>query len=143
MGKYDELVMRLSKKERCYLPANWQKGLKCPECASVADRPKCFYELGGSCPRHDPDNYEPSPYVTVPDKDCSEAATAIATLEAELAAMKARGDRLAEALEPFVTGAAHTRIFLQSRERMHPAGQDLYDEDVATAHQALTEWRDQ
>ena len=64
-------------------------------------------------------------------------------LEMLLAAMKARGDRLAEALEPFVTGAAHTRIFLQSRERMHPAGQDLYDADVATARQALTEWRDQ
>lgn len=25
----------------------------CPECGSVVDRPKCFYELGGGCPRHD------------------------------------------------------------------------------------------
>ena len=82
-------------------------------------------------------------YDGVADPELAKAAAAIITLEAELAAMKARGDRLAEALEPFVTGAAHTRIFLQSRERMHPAGQDLYDADVATARQALTEWRDQ
>ena len=45
--------------------------------------------------------------------------TAITTLEAELAAMKARGDRLAEALE-LSNGALSTE-----------------------ARQALTEWRDQ
>lgn len=26
---------------------------KCPECGSVVLRPKCFYELGGDCPRHE------------------------------------------------------------------------------------------
>jgi hypothetical protein len=26
---------------------------KCPECCSGVLRPKCFYELGGDCPRHE------------------------------------------------------------------------------------------
>lgn len=25
---------------------------KCPECKSDARRPKCFFEYGSSCPRH-------------------------------------------------------------------------------------------
>jgi hypothetical protein len=30
-----------------------KKEPKCPECWSVVLRPKCFYELGGNCPRHE------------------------------------------------------------------------------------------
>jgi len=26
---------------------------KCPECGAGVMRPKCFYEMGGDCPRHD------------------------------------------------------------------------------------------
>ncbi len=26
---------------------------RCPECGSEVDRPKCFYELGSYCPRHE------------------------------------------------------------------------------------------
>lgn len=25
---------------------------KCPGCGSRVNRPKCFFELGGDCPRH-------------------------------------------------------------------------------------------
>jgi len=46
--------------------------------------------------------------------------------------------KMAEALEPFVSGYSHTSVFLRSREKMHPAGQDLYEEDVERARQALT-----
>lgn len=44
---------------------------------------------------------------------------------------------LAEALEPFVSGATHTTVFLTSREKMHPAGRDLYADDVFRASLTL------
>lgn len=40
------------------LKRGWQKGLNCPQCGANADRPKCVFELGGDCPRHDVDNYD-------------------------------------------------------------------------------------
>jgi hypothetical protein len=30
---------------------------KCPECNAGVIRPKCLFELGGDCPRHDVINY--------------------------------------------------------------------------------------
>lgn len=51
--------------------------------------------------------------------------------------LRAENERLREALRPFVVGARHTRLFLTSRERMHPAGVDLYDEAVAAGRSAL------
>lgn len=42
------------------------------------------------------------------------------------------------ALEPFVSGAEHTMIFLRTREKMHPAGQGLYREDVERARATLS-----
>ncbi len=62
------------------------------------------------------------------------------TLERQLAAAKADAERLAEALKLFVEGASHTQVFLRSREKMHPAGQDLYTEDVERARAALAAW---
>lgn len=79
-----DIVERLLARTKRTLPADWQKGRNCPECGAGADRPKCFFEMGGDCPRHDPDNYEPSPYVLVPDKDCHEAAATITALQAEV-----------------------------------------------------------
>ena len=76
---HDDLIRRLRARIFKRLPRDWQKGLKCPECGVGADRPKCAFEMGGSCPRHDPNNYEPSPYVSEPDKDCIEAADALAS----------------------------------------------------------------
>lgn len=66
---------------------------------------------------------------------CRAAATAaIGVCQAEAADEIAR---LREALEPFVEGAAHTQVFLRSREKMHPAGQELYQQDVDRARAAL------
>lgn len=78
----DDLVQRLNKRTVKILPADWQKGRKCPDegCGASADRPKCFFELGPSCPRHDPDAYEPPAWVISPDKDCKAAADAITAL---------------------------------------------------------------
>lgn len=59
-----------------------------------------------------------------------EAANRIEALEAENA-------RLRDALVPFVEGYTHTNVFLRTREKMHPAGQDLYHEDVERARQAM------
>lgn len=84
----DDLVKRLEARTKRTLPAGWQKGLKCPECGSAAERPKCFWDMGGACPRHDPDNYDQSPYVEVPDKDCAAAAAHIRTQQAENAALR-------------------------------------------------------
>lgn len=96
-------------------------------------------------------------YESLRNPDGPEAAGRITTLEAELAAMKARGDRLAEA-------------FLETREMLGLAEQAVCEEccpttwktadgrphcklheDIravlfkheATRDQALTEWRDQ
>lgn len=55
-------------------------------------------------------------------------------------ATRAAAERIAElegALEPFVSGACHTMVFLQSREKMHSCGIDLYREDVERARAAL------
>ena len=45
--------------------------VKCPECGAGANRQKCMWEMGGSCPRHDAQrDYErsrnPLPYSSDP-----------------------------------------------------------------------------
>lgn len=74
---YVELVNKLEARTIEHLPTDWQEGRKCPECGSDATRPKCFYEMGPSCPRHDPDAYDESPFVKSPDPLSQEAAQAI------------------------------------------------------------------
>lgn len=64
--------------------------------------------------------------------------SATAPLEAQIAELTALVQQMRKALEPFVSGEAHTMVFLRSREKMHPAGQDLYREDVERARTALT-----
>ena len=76
------LIERLRARTKRMLPKDWKKGRNCPECDVGADRPKCMFEMGGACPRHDPDNYEPSPYLVVPDADCHAAADVLARLAA-------------------------------------------------------------
>jgi hypothetical protein len=78
-----ELAERLEARTVSVLPPDWQKGRKCPECGSNAKRPKCLWEMGGHCPRHDPDNYDPSPYQEVPDKDCVRAAALLRSTPAD------------------------------------------------------------
>lgn len=63
----DEIITQLRARTVRSLPQDWKKERLCPECGVDADRPKCMLDMGPSCPRHDPDNYEPSPYVTRPD----------------------------------------------------------------------------
>jgi hypothetical protein len=58
---------------------------------------------------------------------------------AAIADLRERNEALVEALEPFVTGYSHTSVFLRSRQKMHPAGQDLYRDDVERAIAALKE----
>jgi hypothetical protein len=77
-----DIVERLKARTVETLPENWKQGRTCPECNSSAERPKCMWDMGGACPRHDPTNYEPSPYVEEPDKDCTEAAAEITRLRA-------------------------------------------------------------
>lgn len=74
MTDITSLIERLSKRTKTVLALDWKKGRKCPECGSMAERPKCLWEMGGACPRHNPDNYDPSPYTIQPDADCVEAA---------------------------------------------------------------------
>src|SRR5262245_47847597 len=90
----EDLVARLRERTRSRLPPEWRKDRLCPECKTGADRPKCFWDMGPSCPRLDPDNYEPSPYVVEPDPLSQEAAKRIEELEDEIDEMKAdaRGD---------------------------------------------------
>ena len=71
----------------------------------------------------------------------TELLTTIEALTAERDGLRAKLEAAEEALEPFVEGAAHTSVFLRSREKMHPAGQDLYAEDVQRAAATLTQIR--
>lgn len=61
----------------------------------------------------------------------------VRAVEAERDLWRKRAEGLEAALTPFVEGAAHTQVFLRTREKMHPAGQDLYAEDVDRARAAL------
>ena len=83
------LCERLRARTKRSLPTDWQKGRDCPECGVGADRPKCMWEMGGGCPRHDPDNYEPSPYIIVPDKDAHEDANTLERQAAEIKRLRA------------------------------------------------------
>jgi hypothetical protein len=92
------LIERLRARTNRSLPKDWQKGRNCPECDVGAERPKCFYDLGGSCPRHDPNNYEPSPYVMVPDALCQEAADTVERLERALTFYRDEAEALQSAM---------------------------------------------
>ena len=78
-----ELVTRLRARTVTELPKDWQNGRKCPDCGAAANRPKCAWDKGGACPRHEPENYDPNPYVEVPDPLCVEAADYIERASAE------------------------------------------------------------
>ena len=75
-----ELVKRLRGRTTKKLSIDWQVGRDCPECGSMADRRKCLLDYGPSCPRHDPDAYDPPAWDHVADKDCAEAADRIEAL---------------------------------------------------------------
>ena len=78
-------------------------------------------------------------YNGVADPELAKAAAAITTLEAELAAMKARGDRMAEALERIALG-----ITTELDDEDGPVNVWMDAEELSgLARQALTEWRDQ
>lgn len=80
----EDIVERLNKRRVRNLPTNWQKGRHCPECGSMADRPRCMWDLGAGCPRHDPDQYEEDVYEYTPDPDCVAAAREIVRLRSLL-----------------------------------------------------------
>ena len=92
---------RLAARTVEWLPEDWKKGRKCPDdgCGANAERPKCLFDLGGHCPRHNPHEYSPSPYETRPDKDCKAGADLITRLLAQRAADAATIQALRERLE--------------------------------------------
>lgn len=77
----EDLKARLRDRQIETLPKDWKKDRLCPECGASAERQKCMWDMGGGCPRHDAGEYEPSPYVYVPDPLCTEAADRIEELE--------------------------------------------------------------
>lgn len=53
----------------------------------------------------------------------------------------AEGDLLGDCLDLLKRvsqGASHTKVFLSSREKMHPAGIDLFDEEMSEARAILS-----
>ena len=79
----EELIAALRSRTKKVLSKNWLVGRECPECGSEADRPKCMWDFGPSCPRLDPDNYSPPAWEYVPDKDCATAADRLKALTSE------------------------------------------------------------
>jgi len=88
----EKLTKRLRARTGQTLPADWKKERKCPGCGANADRQKCMWDMGGSCPRHDPDNYEPSPWVLSPDATCAAAADLIDQQAARIAELETERD---------------------------------------------------
>jgi hypothetical protein len=78
----EELVAVLRGKTVDVLPKGWREDpdRKCPECGMGAQRQKCAFDLGGGCPRHDPDAYDERQWITIPDPLSSAAADAIERL---------------------------------------------------------------
>lgn len=76
------LVEALRERTVRALPQGWWEDpdRECPECGVGAQRQKCMWDLGGSCPRNEPDAYDPSPWIQVPDPLCSAAAKLIEEL---------------------------------------------------------------
>lgn len=120
-------VEKLRKRTVKTLPANWQKGLKCPDCGSDADRPKCMWDHGPSCVRHDPDAYEPPAWMEIPDPDCAESADM-------LEALAARVDELeAELHEMTTVKDIHAEKRLDNAERAEAAEAQLAARDAECA----------
>ncbi len=115
----DDLKARLRARTRKTLPNDWKKGLKCPDCGSDADRPKCMWDHGPSCARHDPDAYDPPPYAYVADKDCTEALARIEALEAALTAMTAGRDGWKDSSDEY------ERLFRNGQARLAKAVEAL------------------
>ena len=97
-----ELVTRLRDRTVTELPEDWKKGRKCPDCGAAANRPKCAWDKGGACPRHEPENYDPNPYVEVPDPLCVEAADYIERASAENKRLRDALDQSRIALDDWV-----------------------------------------
>lgn len=112
-----DLIDRLNERTVRVLPKDWQKGLECPECGTAADRPKCVFEMGHACPRHDPGNYDPSPYQTVPDALCTEAATRIHDLEV----MVARLYDILGTIDEYVNDPRNTSLDAKQFARLYAA----------------------
>lgn len=70
----EDLCEKLEARTVQTLPKDWRKNLTCPNCGADANRQKCMFDLGGDCPRHNPENYDPSPYIDIPDELCVTAA---------------------------------------------------------------------
>lgn len=51
--------------------------------------------------------------------------------------LKRKNNELLAALKAFVDSAAHTRVFLTSREKMNSTGVGIFDEDVRRADAAI------
>ncbi len=87
------------------LPTDWKKGRKCPDCGSDAERPKCMWDHGPSCVRHDPDAYEPPAWVKIPDPDCAASADMLEALAARVAELEAEESALKEDLTSYMDAA--------------------------------------
>lgn len=123
----------LRKRTKTVLPKDWQKDRDCPECGAKADRPKCMWEMGGSCPRHDPANYEPSPLVRQPDELCHGAAALLDECERVLAEITASFNN---GVAPRAMSDSENDI-----QYLSPSGAMLDSEKIVKAYATLAKLR--
>jgi len=138
-GEAVALIGRLRARTITSLPRDWYKGRKCPEmgCLASAERPKCVFELGGACPRLDPDAYDKSPYVETPDQDCVAAADLIATISRQLAEARAERDRIIEDRARFPDRPDDIGRMIQAHIGNLKAGKEAADEHARNAFAKL------
>ena len=74
--------------------------------------------------------------------DLTMQRNALGEADGKLTAAQARIAALEEALRAIIDAADRTRVFIALRERMHPTGLSLYDEDVARARALLSKETD-
>jgi hypothetical protein len=134
----DDLVKRLRGRTTKKLSIDWQVGRDCPECGSMADRPKCLWGYGPSCPRHDPDAYDPPAWDHVADKDCAEAADRIEALTAKNE-MLGREVNIARYGQPDFAWSVHVQVMDDLNAKLAKAV-DLLTDAIEDESEFETDW---
>lgn len=143
------LARELRERKKRILPPNWKEGRNCPNCESSATRQKCMWEIP-DCPRHNPDNYSPSPWQEIPDPLCARAATYLETLSAPaedeekvcreiyraaIKAVEAEKEIIASTYDYETAAISAMREYARRLRASHPVG--VTDEGVTRACESL------
>jgi hypothetical protein len=126
-----QIVARLRERQTSVLKKDWLEGRLCPECHMSPNRQKCAFELGGGCPRSNPEahlEYEENkgsdwtPYEYQPEPLAHRAAELI---EAQAATIGQLRQALIDVMQTGLNGGNNVRMSLIAAGRKALAEKDL------------------